>query len=197
MKLINSKFIASAQTINDSIFEGVSEVAILGRSNVGKSSFINALTNHNGLAKKSSTPGKTKLINFFSINFKNEQNEKYEARLVDLPGFGYAKVSKAEKKFWAQNLTNFIENRNSIRVFVHLIDSRHPSLDIDKDVSSYLQSIVRPDQKILNLFTKVDKIKQKDKAYIQKLYGDVMFISNVKKTGINEVINKLYELLYE
>jgi len=98
--------------------EGMSEIAFIGRSNVGKSSIINALTNKKGLAKSSSTPGKTRLINFFQIVLAKDDKD-YHAQLVDLPGFGYAKVSHSLKAEWQKNLTDYIKKRVSIRVFVH------------------------------------------------------------------------------
>ena len=96
MRIIDAKFLQSAQSVNDSPAPNTAEVAFLGRSNVGKSSLLNTLTNRNGLAKSSSTPGKTQLINYFDIKFKtdNEELPYLFARFVDLPGFGYAKVAK-------------------------------------------------------------------------------------------------------
>eukprot|EP01156_Anaeramoeba_ignava_P020839 Anaeramoba_ignava/c17342_g1_i2.p5 GENE.c17342_g1_i2~~c17342_g1_i2.p5 ORF type:complete len:104 (+),score=7.24 c17342_g1_i2:2323-2634(+) len=100
MKIVDAKFLTSAQSIVDSPSPDKAEVAFLGRSNVGKSSLLNTLTNRKGLAKSSSTPGKTQLINYFDIKFKtqNEELPYIYARFVDLPGFGYARVSKSLKK---------------------------------------------------------------------------------------------------
>lgn len=97
-----ASFVKSAEKMDQILDEDTLEVAFIGRSNVGKSSIINALTNRKGLAKSSSTPGKTRLINFFDIKFKKD-DEDYEARLVDLPGFGYARVSKSMKHEWQKN----------------------------------------------------------------------------------------------
>ena len=107
MKIVDAQFLTSAQSINDSPDPNVAEVAFLGRSNVGKSSLLNTLTNRKGLAKSSSTPGKTQLINYFDIKFKTGKEDLpyLYARFVDLPGFGYAKVSKSLKKDWNRNLT--------------------------------------------------------------------------------------------
>ena len=107
MRIISAKFLLSAQGIDDSPEFGISEVAFLGRSNVGKSSIINALTNHNGLAKSSSTPGKTQLINYFEVVIDND-GEKIPLIFVDLPGFGYAKVSKSMQNAWQQNLDKYL-----------------------------------------------------------------------------------------
>ena len=102
MNLIDAKFLQSAQSLNDSPPPSMAEVAFLGRSNVGKSSILNSLTKQKGLAKSSSTPGKTQLINYFEIKFKtdNVENPYVYARFVDLPGFGYAKVAKSLKASW-------------------------------------------------------------------------------------------------
>jgi len=196
MKIVSAKFIKSAPSIVDALEEGISEVAFLGRSNVGKSSFINSITNIKGLAKSSSTPGKTKLINFFDITYKT-LNGNFLARFVDLPGFGYAKVSKKEKKDWEKNLTSFIENRDSIRVFVFLRDARHPKNELDKNVKNYLESILRPDQKIVEIYTKSDKLNQSEKAKLLKENLDAFFVSNLKKTQIQRANEKIFDALFK
>ncbi len=196
IKVKNASFLTSAASIKDSPYEGVSEVVFLGRSNVGKSSLINALTNNKNLAKSSSTPGKTRLINFFEVKLLKDEKE-FDIRFVDLPGFGYAKVSKSLKDEWQKSLTNFLERRDSIRVFVHLIDARHPNLEIDSLVEEYLEDIKRPDQKIIRVFTKGDKLKQKDKSALKRIYNDALIVSSSKKNGISELINKIYKGVFE
>ena len=133
-----SCILQSAQGIFDSPSPDRAEVAFLGRSNVGKSSLLNTLTNRKGLAKSSSTPGKTQLINYFEIKFKtdNEELPYLYARFVDLPGFGY-KSSKSLKAEWNRNLTAYLEQRPNLQIFVHLIDSRHPQLEIDKMLMNF------------------------------------------------------------
>jgi len=175
--------------------EGMSEIAFIGRSNVGKSSIINALTNKKGLAKSSSTPGKTRLINFFQIVLAKDDKD-YHAQLVDLPGFGYAKVSHSLKAEWQKNLTDYIKKRVSIRVFVHLVDSRHPFLEIDKAVHTYLNEIVRPDQTILRIFTKLDKLKQSEISIINKNYPDAILVSSSSKKGINKALEAIFATLF-
>ena len=195
VKIINASFIKSAPSLKETVCEGFSEVAFLGRSNVGKSSFINSLTNRKKLALHSSTPGKTRLINFFEIVYKKD-DKKYFARFVDLPGFGYAKVSKSQKEEWQKNLTMFIKKRDSIRVFVHLIDSRHSELKIDSDVREFLAHIKRDDQAIIEIFTKADKLNQKEFLKLKRKYPDALFVSNLKKSGIDEANEKIFELLF-
>ena len=198
MNLIDAKFLQSAQSIEDSPPPSVAEVAFLGRSNVGKSSLLNTLTNRKGLAKSSSTPGKTQLINYFEIKFKtgNEELPYLFARFVDLPGFGYAKVAKSLKAEWNRNLTAYLEQRPNLQIFVHLIDSRHPLLDIDKNVDEFLKTIKRGDQIIVQAFTKIDKLKMNDLAKLKREYPDGIFISNLKKKGMIDLQNKITGYLF-
>lgn len=189
----------SAQSISDSPTPDIAEVAFLGRSNVGKSSLLNTLTNRKSLAKSSSTPGKTQLINFFNIKFKNEDNleEPYVfARFVDLPGFGYAKVSKSLKEDWNKNLTGYLQKRACLQIFVHLIDARHPKLAIDQNVDEFLKSIKRGDQLIINAFTKIDKLKQNELSQLKREYPEGIFISNLKKKGMQDLEKTISEYLY-
>lgn len=198
MKIVEATFLQSAQSISDSPSPDKAEVSFLGRSNVGKSSLLNTLTNRKGLAKSSSTPGKTQLINYFEIKFKtqNEELPYLYARFVDLPGFGYAKVSKSLKAAWNQNLTGYLEKRPNLQIFVHLIDARHPNLEIDKNVDEFLETIKRGDQLIIHAFTKIDKLKQNDLAKLKREYPDGIFISNLKKRGMIELQNKITEYLF-
>jgi len=184
------KFIKSAPTIKEAIEPNFAEVALLGRSNVGKSSFLNAFTNQK-IAKTSQTPGKTRLINFFEVE---DKDRKYI--LVDLPGFGYAKVSKAMLKEWGKNLDEFLRNRFNTKLFIHLRDARHPNLEIDNNVDEYLNSFLRADQKILTVFTKIDKLKQSELAKLKREYPDAIFISNTKKRGIEEVKKAINKILW-
>ena len=198
MKITEAAFLQSAQGISDSPSPNRAEVAFLGRSNVGKSSLLNTLTNRKGLAKSSSTPGKTQLINYFEIKFKtdNEELPYLYARFVDLPGFGYAKVAKSLKAEWNRNLTAYLEQRPCLQIFVHLIDSRHPLLDIDKNVDEFLRSIKRGDQIIIQAFTKIDKLKMNDLAKLKREYPDGIFISNLKKKGMIDLQNKITGYLF-
>ena len=178
------------------------EVAFMARSNVGKSSLLNALTNRKSLAKVSSTPGKTRLINYFRVTFMDRENDvKNEAKFVDLPGFGYAKVSKSIKADWEKNLTDFISKRREIKLFIHLIDCRHPHLDIDRSVLSFLEENVTPDQEILQIFTKIDKLNQKELGALRRDFPNAIMISNSKKKGLSKltaiIYNTLFKLEYE
>ena len=194
IKTLGAKFITSAAGIADSPDFGKSEVAFLGRSNVGKSSFINALVGQKGLAKSSSTPGKTQLVNFFEAEFMDdlgENNEKFSLIFVDLPGFGYAKVSKKMHGIWQKNLDEFIKERRNIRLFVHLIDSRQFDMDIDINLQDYLKSFLRNDQKIIKFYTKSDKLNQSEKAKVLKFDSEAKFISTSKNFGIQKARNEI------
>jgi len=194
-RVVEANFITSAQDISQALPSDMSEVAIMGRSNVGKSSFINSLTNRKNLAKSSSTPGKTRLINFFNIRYICNE-ESINARVVDLPGFGYARVSKSEKIQWQKSLTEFITKRSSIRVFVHLLDARHPNMPIDQDVREYLLSIKRADQQIIEIFTKLDKLNQKEIGKLKRDFPDAIMVSNLKKRGIDSANKAIFKSLF-
>jgi GTP-binding protein len=194
-RLVDASFIKSAQALGDSVEDTVSEVVFLGRSNVGKSSTINGLTSRKSLAKSSATPGKTQLINFFDVRYIYDEQD-WNIRFVDLPGFGYAKVSKDLKGAWQKNLVEFIKHRVSIRVFIHLRDARHPNAQIDKDVEKYVKEFIRGDQLYLNVFTKIDKLNQKEKTALKKAFPGCITISNSKRIGYDRVHQKIFEHIF-
>lgn len=276
--ITSAKFIISATNFSQSPHFALSEVAFLGRSNVGKSSLINALTRQKNLAKSSATPGKTRLINFFEVSFKlnlKEQNlsenaefqsensnatlnsnenlksnfcenskenlnssknlnasensnfiltlcknsnanarknlnsstnssqntefqsensnpsDKFTLVFVDLPGFGYAKVSHAQRAEWDKNLDEFLKKRQAIRLFVHLRDARHENLALDESINEYLQSLKSPSQSILQVFTKADKLNQSQKTRLCKTYPNALLVSSAKNTGLAQLENAL------
>jgi GTP-binding protein len=157
---------------------------------------LNTLTQRKSLAKVSSTPGKTRLINYFDVIFMDrETGDKCSAILVDLPGFGYAKVAKSLKTDWESNLTNFISERKQIRVFVHLIDCRHPDLEIDASVAQYLREICTEDQTVIQVYTKIDKLNQKELSVLKKRFPDALMISNSKRRGVDKIVSVLYDKL--
>lgn len=197
IEIVDSSFLTSAPNIRLAPEnEYQNEVAFMARSNTGKSSLLNALTNRKSLAKVSATPGKTRLINYFDVVFMDRENtERLIAKFVDLPGFGYAKVAKSLKSDWESNLTSFIAERKQIRVFAHLIDCRHPDLEIDRSVDAYLREICTPDQHIVTIFTKIDKLNQKELNELKKRFPGSMMVSNSKRKGMDGVIEHLYRLL--
>lgn len=194
-RLVEAHFMKSAQALGDSVDDTVSEVVFLGRSNVGKSSTINGLTSRKNLAKSSATPGKTQLINFFDIRYIYDEKD-WNIRFVDLPGFGYAKVSKDLKGVWQKNLVEFIKHRVSIRVFIHLRDARHPNAQIDQDVNKYVKEFIRGDQLYLDVFTKIDKLNQKEKTALKKAFPGCITISNSKRIGYDRIHQKIFEHIF-
>lgn len=199
VEIVDAKFLTSAQNIqNAPESTGQNEVVFMARSNVGKSSLLNALTNHKGLAKVSSTPGKTRLINYFDVTFINrETSVKENAKFVDLPGFGYAKVAKSMKYDWENNLTDYIAQREQIKLFIHLIDCRHPNLEIDTSVHDFLIDNRRENQHILQIFTKIDKLNQKEQDALRKKFPHAIMVSSSKKKGIPKVTQVIYDILKE
>jgi len=199
VEIVDAKFITSAPNVNAAPEgEGQNEVVFMARSNVGKSSLLNALTNHKGLAKVSSTPGKTKLINYFDVTFMDrDTSEKLVAKFVDLPGFGYAKVAKSVKHDWEKNLTDYISKRDEIKIFIHLIDCRHPHLDIDTDVSNFLMQNIKEDQYVIQIFTKIDKLNQKEQNALRREFPNALMVSSSKKRGMQKIIKVIYDILTE
>lgn len=199
IEIVDAKFVTSAPNIMgapDTIEQD--EVVFMARSNVGKSSLLNALTNHKGLAKVSSTPGKTRLINYFDVTFINRENsEKRIAKFVDLPGFGYAKVSKSIKSDWEKNLTDYISKRKQIKLFIHLVDCRHPFLDIDKSVINFLLEHSDESQHILQIFTKIDKLNQKEQNALRRQFPEAMMVSSSKKRGLEKIVKIIHNILEE
>ena len=200
VEIVEAKFVTSAPNVAAAPESDIqNEVVFMARSNVGKSSLLNALTNHKGLAKVSSTPGKTRLINYFDVTFidRDDDNKKLLAKFVDLPGFGYAKVSKSMKHDWEKNLTDYIAEREQIKLFIHLIDCRHPHLEIDTDVSEFLFSNVSENQVILQIFTKIDKLNQKEQNALRKEFPNAMTVSSSKKRGTHKINRVIYDILQE
>ncbi len=148
MKVKSAEFEISAPTLADCPTPGVPEFAFIGRSNVGKSSLLNLLTGQRGLAKVSSTPGHTKLINFFAINDS--------WRLVDLPGYGYAKVAREKRAKFNTSVAEFLAERTSLRRVFVLIDSRHEPQQLDMEFVYWLAGREIP---FVLVFTKTDKTK--------------------------------------
>lgn len=199
IEIIDSVFLTSAPNIKTAPDNPVqNEIAFMARSNTGKSSLLNTLTNRKSLAKVSSTPGKTRLINYFDVVFMDRDTQnRVDAKLVDLPGFGYAKVAKSLKGDWEKSLTDYICQREQIKVFVHLVDCRHPDLEIDRSVEEYLTQICRPTQTVLRVFTKIDKLNQKELGELKKRFPGALMVSNLKKKGTSAILETLYSILNE
>ena len=189
MEITKSEYTISSATVSKCPKDGKVEYAFIGRSNVGKSSLINMLCNHKGLAKTSATPGKTLLINHFIIN-----NEWY---LVDLPGYGYAKRSKTVQKNLEQMITQYILMREELVNLFVLIDIRHEQQKIDREFVDWLGESGVP---FAIIFTKADKLTptraKANAAAWMKALGDrweemppYFITSSEKKIGRDEVLN--------
>jgi GTP-binding protein len=169
------------------------EIILCGRSNVGKSSFINSLFNRRDLAKTSSTPGKTRSINYYLIS------EKFY--IVDLPGFGYAKISKKEREFWGRLIIDFFIASQNIKMAFHLVDSRHKPTILDVELNQLLKANQIP---YIVILSKIDKLKQSElwaatkeiKAYFPELsHGDNLFpYSSKNYIGHKDILNILSSL---
>ena len=179
-------FIQSASAIENAPPDQGWEVAFAGRSNSGKSSAINALTGIGKLARTSRTPGRTQLINFFALSDSQ--------RLVDLPGYGFAKVPLAVKKKWNQQLERYLQYRESLRGLVMLMDIRHPLTDPDKQMLSWAVAASMP---VHILLTKADKLKRgpaqntllsvRNELAAHAELVSVQCFSSLKRQGVDEL----------
>lgn len=189
-----AQFLTSANKISQLPPDEGAEVAFAGRSNAGKSSALNAITDNRGLAKTSKTPGRTQLINFFVLD------EGYH--LVDLPGYGYAKVPLAVKQHWQQVLSSYLQQRKCLRGLVLLMDIRHPLKDFDLQMLDWCRQQKMP---VHILLTKSDKLKRgaassvllKVRKELKDAYPQVtaQLFSAHDKQGLAEACNKLVEWL--
>ena len=197
MKIVKASYLISSPSFDQCPALKAPEYAFIGRSNVGKSSIINALCLQKNLAKTSGTPGKTQLINHFEIISnsvaKGKQDKWY---IVDLPGYGFAKVSQSSRRRWEQMIENYLRKRENLnRVFV-LIDSRHAPQKIDLE---FIEQLFKWEIPFTLIFTKSDKEKpgvvaRNVKSFFEKLNEILPFLpqgfvtSAEKRTGVDEVI---------
>lgn len=183
-------FLTSAARLNQCPPEEGREVAFAGRSNAGKSSAINAITQQKKLAKTSKTPGRTQLLNFFSVTTA-------EHRLVDLPGYGYAKVPLAQKKKWEIFIDDYLRNRTSLCGLFLIMDIRHPLTEFDQSILKWTRECQLPTHILL---TKADKLKfgpakstrlKVEQALKSSPLATVQLFSGTALTGVEEARNKL------
>ena len=189
MKIKTAVFVKSAPKLSDAPTLKLPEVALIGRSNVGKSSFINALCNRKSLAKTSNTPGKTRLLNYYIIND--------EFHIVDMPGYGYAKVSKAEQALWSENFEEYLTQREQLSFAIQFIDARHEVQKNDIQMREWLNF---NNIRTITVITKADLIKkaklEKALKEIKDVLGDEEAILFSGKTayGKDAILNLLSEL---
>lgn len=191
-----AQFLISAPSINQCPGDTGREVAFAGRSNAGKSSAINTLTDNAKLARTSKTPGRTQLLNFFSLS--------EDCRLVDLPGYGFAKVSKATKQAWDRNLAGYLQERQSLQGLVMLMDIRHPLQQYDWQMIRWASESKMP---VHLLLTKADKLKRgpakntllqvqrelENEGLSENL--SIQTFSSLKKEGLKELKHQLLQWL--
>lgn len=173
--------------------DGLKEIVLVGRSNVGKSSFINALTNRKKLAYTSSSPGKTRTINFYNIDNM--------FRIVDLPGYGYAKISMSEREKWKKIIEEYLVKSQNIALICQIIDVRHEPTKLDLMMYDYIQSTGTD---YLIIANKLDKLKSSQilkqisiikKSLINLEKDSLIPFSSQDKRGVKEVLNKFEEII--
>jgi GTP-binding protein len=176
MKVTNAEFLKSAFNEADWPKDTQPEVAFLGRSNVGKSSLINSLLAVRGLARTSSTPGRTQSLNFFSVNNR--------FKFVDFPGFGYARVPKNIKSTWGEMATAFLAKRRQLVLSIHIVDSRHEPTKQDLQLHEWLEESDKPR---LIVATKSDKLSnnelRKNLEHIARVLNDDSVMAYSAKSG--------------
>ncbi len=191
----NAKFAGSYPTIEDLPVDEGSEIAFCGRSNCGKSSILNALTNNKKLAKTSKTPGRTQAINFFDIGLSDE------FKIVDLPGYGYAKVSKKMRSAWGQEIEKYLMRRKSLNALCIIMDIRHPFKEDDFNLIDWCESKDLPMILLLNKADKLSKNKISQATFsaekkLERLSTKhyVLATSATNKTGIESLLARINEL---
>lgn len=190
-------YFASAHDLHELPADTGSEIAFVGRSNAGKSSAINTLANHNRLAFVSKTPGRTQLINFFSLGDPADG-----VSLVDLPGYGYAKVPPAVKAHWDRVLADFLSTRSSLQGLVLIMDARHPLRDSDDAMLDWFGPTGKP---VHCLLTKADKLSRsaqtqtlkavRDQLKLKQRNATAQLFSSLKKSGVDEAENAIGAML--
>lgn len=185
---LQAKFIKSAEKLSQCPATTLPEFPLLGRSNVGKSSFINGLANNKKLAKTSNTPGKTRLINYFNFSDK--------FMIADLPGYGYAKVSAQIQNRWQKNLEEYLLKREQIKYLIQIIDGRHEIQKNDYQMREWVEAYNLP---IITVITKSDYISSHNKitqaiSHVKKEFGGEVFPFSAVDKRYNE---KMLEFLMQ
>jgi GTP-binding protein len=202
MEIRSAKYVISSPSYKDCPGTDLPEYAFIGRSNVGKSSLINMLTDIDKLAKTSAAPGKTQLINHFTIESIDEKRVVSKWWLVDLPGFGFAKVSISQRRQWETMIEDFLKKRETLAHVFLLIDSRHEPQKLDLDFADRLGKWEIP---FTLIFTKSDKENQRIvaanvKSFLQKMSEHWQFLprhfvtSAEKKTGRRDILRLIEEM---
>jgi GTP-binding protein len=200
--VVKSEYVTSAVSRKTCPEELLPEIVFVGRSNVGKSSLINSLTHRKSLARTSGTPGKTQTINFFRVELKTSDDVRREFYLVDLPGYGYAKTSKTNRRLWAKFIDEYLTSRRDIKFVCQLIDMRHPPME--SDLKSFAD-LVEKNLPVLVVATKSDKLgkteRQKHIDAIKNALGidaeSILPYSSTKNEGRSDLLDVIANSLIE
>jgi GTP-binding protein len=190
-----AKFLVTAAQLHHLPSYDLPEIAFVGRSNAGKSTCINTLTQQNQLAFASKRPGRTQHINLFSLG----KHQIHDAVLADLPGYGYAAVARQEKVRWQQVMANYLVSRTNLKGIVMLCDPRHGLTELDDALLEVIRPRVEEGLKFLVLLTKADKLTRSEGAKalsiarLQAGGGETMLFSALKKQGVGEVAQLIWE----
>ncbi len=197
-RVIGAEFLLSAPDIRHAPEHDLTEIAVTGRSNVGKSSLINALCNNRKLAKISKTPGKTRMINFFRVRVRDPD---FSFCLVDLPGYGFAKVSKTEQERWGSSIELFLQKRANLVAIGQLIDARHPPTKLDLQMREWLS---HSPLEVITVLTKADKIKRSELEQTRRRVTQMLLsagdpapvlFSATKRWGVEELCAIIAEMV--
>jgi GTP-binding protein len=193
-RLVQSFFVKSAVEPADYPASAFAEFAFVGRSNVGKSTLINLITGTNKLAKTSSTPGKTKLLNFFLVRYKDDETgTEGRLQLTDLPGYGYASVSQAEMEKWRRMVMHYFEERESLKAILVLVDIRHEADPKDIMMLEILEAREMP---YCVVATKADKIPKTKVAKTLQLLAKGLGLEDTPLFAVSALKNKGLEQIY-
>ena len=190
-----AKFLTTAAQLHHLPAYDLPEIAFVGRSNAGKSTCINTLTQQNQLAFASKRPGRTQHINLFSLG----KHQIHDAVLADLPGYGYAAVARQEKLRWQQVMANYLVSRTNLKGIVMLCDPRHGLTELDDALLEVIRPRVEEGLKFLVLLTKADKLTRSEGAKalsiarLQAGGGETMLFSALKKQGVGEVAQLIWQ----
>ncbi len=188
---LEASFLTSSPDLKHCPQDDCPEVAFAGRSNAGKSSVLNTITNNRKMAKVSKTPGRTQLLNFFDI--------AQGGRLVDLPGYGYAKAGRAAQAKWQQSVNHYLSNRDNLVGLVLVMDIRHPNQAFDQEILGWAEASQLPAHVLLNKADKLSYSKQQQTlnrfahSYRTHNYFSAQIFSALKNTGKQDLINKILD----